>query len=130
MLSCSRGDETITVVARDVLRALKLRGGYAPGVCSALRTAKFCKENDLELIREDGPPSKQSTTTSFTYRFLGDSAQRHDRPARNGIWNLVGAGKETFAALGGGERWLRREREAFQGSTADDGSGNRHGSSG
>ena len=126
----SRGDETITVVARDVLQALKLRGGYAPGVCSALRTGKFCRENELELIREDGPPSKQSTTTSFTYRLLGDSANRDDRPARNGIWNLLGAGKETFAALGGGERWLRREREAFSGSTADEGSVNRQGSSG
>ena len=126
----SRGDEMITVVAKDVLRALRLRSDYAPSVCSALRTKKFCKENELELIRQDGPPSKQSTTTSFTYRLLGGSASRNDRPARKGIWSLLGAGKETFAALGGGERWLRREREAFNGSTADARSVNRQGSSG
>lgn len=126
----NRGEETITVVARDVLRALKKPSGYAPGVCSALRTAKFCKENGLELIRQGGPPSKQSTTTSFTYRLLEGSENRDDRAARNGIWNLLGAGKATFAALGGGERWLRREREAFNGSCADEGSVNRPGSSG
>ena len=125
----SRSDETIIVVARDVLRALKLRGDYAPSVCSALRTGKFCKENELELLRTDGPRSKQSTTTSFTYRLLGGSANRDDRLARNGIWNLLGAGKETFAALGGGERWLRRDREAFNGSTADEGLVNRQRSS-
>ena len=38
------------------LRALKLRGDYAPGVCSALRTGKFCKENELELT----PPGRSA----------------------------------------------------------------------
>ena len=126
----SRGDETITVVARDVLRALKLRGAYAASVCSALRTGKFCKENELKLIHEDGPPSKQSTTTSFTYRLLEDSGSRDDHPAKNGIWSLLGSGKETFAALGGGESWLRRERETFYGSTTDERVVKRQGSSG
>ena len=115
----SRGDETITVVARDVLRALELRGDYAPSVCSALRAGKFCKENALQLIGEDGPPSKQSTTTRFTYRLLESSAT-DPRPGRNAVWNLLGAGKSTFAALGGGERWLKQEREAFHESAAAD----------
>ena len=110
-----RGDETITVVARDVLAALSLRDS-APSVCSALRAAKFHKENALVLIREDGPPSKQSTTTRFTYRLLAGSARGDDRPARNAVWDLLGSGKATFAALGGGERWLQQEREAFHDS--------------
>ena len=111
----SRGDETITVIARDVLGALSLRDS-APSVCSALRAAKFHRENALVLIREDGPPSKQSTTTRFTYRLLGGSAQGDDRPARNAVWDLLGSGKKTFAALGGGEHWLKRERESFHDS--------------
>lgn len=124
----SRGDETVTVVARDVLGALGLRGDYAPGVCSALRAAKFHKENALVLIREDGPPSKQSTTTRFTYRLLAGSAKGDDRPARNAVWDLLGSGKATFAALGGGDDWLRREREAFHDSTSGSRVVNRQGS--
>ena len=125
-----RGDETITVVARDVLRELGLPGDSAPSVCSALRTGKFRKENELELVRQDGPPSKNSTTTSFTYRLLEAAPLRHQRPARNAIWGLLGAGKETFAAVGGGECWLRRERGAFYGSTANAGVANRQGDAG
>ena len=119
----SRGDETITVVAKDVLRVLKLRGDNAPSVCSALRAGKFCKENALELIRVDGPPSKQSTTTRFTYRILASSSVGDEGPERNAIWDLLGSGKETFAALGGGEHWLKREREAFHESGGDAGAG-------
>ena len=37
------------------------------------------------------------------------------------IRNLRGVGRETFAALGGGEQWLRREREAFHEADAADG---------
>ena len=110
----SRGDGTINVVAGTVLRDLELRGDYATSVCSALRARKFCAENDLELLHEDGPAkSKQSTTTAFTYRLPGARATGGDRPPRNAVWDLLGAGRATFAALGGGEHWLRREREAF-----------------
>ena len=81
----------------------------------------------MELIREDGPPSKQSTTTSFTYRILRRSTKPDDRRPRNAVRDLLGAGKETFAALGGGENWLRREREEFYGVTGDAVEVGRHG---
>ena len=123
----SRGDETVSVIAKEVLRDLELRGDCAPSVCSALRALKFRKDNDLELIREDGPPSKQSTTTSFTYRILRRSTKPDDRRPRNAVRDLLGAGKETFAALGGGENWLRREREEFYGVTGDAVEVGRHG---
>ena len=94
----SRGDGTITVVAGTVLRDLELRGDYATSVCSALRARKFCAENDLELLHEDGPAkSKQSTTTAFTYRLPGARATGGDRPPRNAVWDLLGAGRATFA---------------------------------
>lgn len=111
-----RDDETVTVVARDVLHDLKLGGDRAAAVCSALRAAKFRKEHNLDLVREAGPPSKQSTTTAFTFRILRPSAAGN-QPARSALWDLRGAGKATFAALGGGEQWLLREREAFHESS-------------
>ena len=111
-----RGEEMVTVVARDVLHDLKLRGDRAAAVCDALGRPKFRKEHDLELVRVDGPPSKQSTTTTFTFRIPPRSAAS-DRAPRNAVRDLLGAGKATFAALGGGEHWLRRERAAFDEST-------------
>lgn len=115
-----RGDETITVVAGTVLRDLQLRGDYAPSVCSALRARKFSAENDLELIRVDGPRSKASTTTAFTYRLPRRSETGRSQPARNAIRDLRGIGRDMFAAVGGGERWLGKEREAFDAALADD----------
>ena len=113
-----RGEEKVTVVAGAVLRDLELRGDYAPSVCSALRGRKFCAEHDLELIRVDGPDSKSSTRTAFTYRLPRSETNRHG-PVRNAIRNMRGIGRDTFAALGGGENWLRKEREAFDTTLAD-----------
>lgn len=50
------------------------------------------------------------------------------RPARNGIRNLRGIGKETFGALGGGENWLRRECESFDAAADLDATMNRNAS--
>lgn len=107
-----RGEAAVTVAARDVLRDLGYRGERAPAVCSALRAKKFLEQHDLE-VEVQGPRSKQSTTTTFTYRLSGRREPDDGRRTLDAIRDLRGVGRETFAALGGGERWLRREREAF-----------------
>ncbi len=111
-----RGDETVTVRAGTILKELGLSSSLAASVCAALQTAKFLKENGLEPPHVKGPPSKQSTTTTFTFRIPRPSAAGN-QSAWSAIWDLRGAGKATFAALGGGERWLLREREAFHESS-------------
>ena len=93
-----RGDETVTIVAGAVLRDLELRGDYAPSVCSALRARKFSAEHDLELIRVDGPESKSSTRTAFTYRLPRRSETDRHGLVRNAIRSLRGIGRDTFAA--------------------------------
>ena len=111
-----RGDETVTVVAGAALRDLQLRGDYAPSVCSALRARRLSAENDLELIRVDGPRLKQSTTTAFTYRLPQRSETGHPprRPAtRSGT---CAVSEETCSLrFGGGdvgsERKGRRSTE-------------------
>ena len=113
-----RGEAAFTVAARDVLRDLGYRGDQASEVCSALRVKKFLEEHDLE-VEAKGPPSKQSTTTTFTYRLSGRREADDGRRALDAIRDLRGVGRETFAALGGGERWLRREREAFHAAAAE-----------
>ncbi len=116
-----RGDATITVVAGSVLRDLQWSGDYAASVCSALRTGKFLKDNDLEFVKAVGPKSKMSTTTAFTYRLLARAESGRHQASRSAVWNLLGAGRKAFAALGGGERWLREERKSFYaGGTIND----------
>ncbi len=42
------------------------------------------------------------------------------QPVRNAIRDLRGIGRDMFTAVGGGERWLRMEREAFDAALAND----------
>ena len=115
-----RGAKAVTVVAREVLRGLGYDGDQAPAVCSALPVQKFLKEQGL-TVDVQGPPSKQSTTTTFTFHFSGRKKPDGGRRALDAIRDLRGVGRETFAALGGGEQWLRRERESFPEADAADG---------
>ena len=117
-----RGAAAVTVAARDVLRDLDYRGDRAPAVCSALRARKFLAEHGL-AVEVKGPPAKQSTTTTFTYRLADRVEPDGSLQVPNAIRRLRGLGRATFAALGGGERWLLREREAFPGMDAADGPG-------
>lgn len=104
-----RNEETIRVVAGDVARALELRN-RTPAVCQALGGRKFLKENDLLLERLDAPPSGLSTRAAFVFRL--------QHPQAKTSWvesflQLRGVGKEVYASFGGGEEYLRKERENF-----------------
>lgn len=94
----------------DVVRELSLLG-RVPAVCSALRSRAFLEQNGLRLVERTGPPSGQSTTVTYIYEFVDeqDSSQASLDP-----WTeLRGALKRVFAELGGGEDYLRGERENF-----------------
>lgn len=108
-----RHDVSVQVVAGEVHRALKL-SQRIPLVCNALRSDKFLRANNLELEKLEGPPSKQGPSVVFTYRlkFGSDIPKESLLDAFDSIY---GIGKQAFAALGGGEAFLRRERESFYG---------------
>jgi len=105
-----RKETTFSIRTGDVVRELKLNG-HAPAVCSALKTDEFLRENDLRLVNKSGPPSGQSTTVVYTYEFINPDQQAM---SRDDAWNkLRGIGKDIFAALGGGEAYIRQERASF-----------------
>lgn len=94
----------------DVVRELKLLG-RVPAVCSALKSRSFLEQNGLRLIERTGPTSGQSTTVVYTYEFVDAP---NSLEAESDPWDeLRGALKRVFAELGGGERYLRGERENF-----------------
>ena len=106
-----RGETTVTVVAGDVQRGVQL-SNRVPLVCQALRSHKFLDENGLILEKWEGPRSGMSTTVIFTYRLGGRTAER-DRAAEDPLMRLWGIGQEVFQGLGGGEAFIRGEREHF-----------------
>jgi hypothetical protein len=113
-----RGDATVSVRVSDVQKALNWDLKRVPQVCSALSTRKFLRSSHLELISRSGPPSGQSTTVEFTYRLLDpEAAAPKPKAGRvqdgSGLEALYGIFEEEFKALGGGEAFLRAEREAW-----------------
>ncbi len=107
----ARHESTLRIVAGEVLKALHLHN-RAPAVCQVLRGRKFLAENNLILEKQEGPPSGLSTTATFTYRLTA----QHQTPGDQGksTWDgLRGIAKKAFAAVGGGEAFLKSEREKF-----------------
>ena len=95
----------------DIVRELKLLG-RVPAVCSALKGRAFLQQNGLRLVDATGPASGQSTTVVYTYEF----AEGPGGPPTETVdpWSeLRGSMKRVFAELGGGESYLRGERENF-----------------
>ncbi len=105
-----RGADKFEINVGQVHRALALKN-RVPLVCQALKSEKFLNANALRLISETGPPSGQSTTVTYTYAFI--ESEKSSPPPRDPWTDLRGALKNIFAELGGGENYLRNERDAF-----------------
>ncbi len=106
-----RGESTVRVKAGDVHRDLRW-ANRVPSVCTTLSSRKFQRIAGVELIAKEGPPSGQSTTVVFTYRL-----PRENRPPgagerkRGSLLELYGIAADIFRELGGGEKFIREERE-------------------
>ncbi len=125
------GRRKFAIRVRDVLNTMVEREGLprqnVPQVCSALRSPrKFLEPLGLEIEKVEGPPSQQSPTVVFHYRFVKESKEpgagvvsvhREDETARSSkspIARLRGLLRDEMAAYGGGEaflKWLRTDPE-------------------
>jgi hypothetical protein len=106
-----RGGRTLSINVGEVHRAVALRN-RVPLVCQALESDKFLRANELKLISKTGPPSGQSTTVTYTYAFI---LTKPSSPQEDTWASLRGALKDVFAELGGGEQYLKAERDHFHG---------------
>ena len=114
-----RGETTIRVVAGDVQKGVHLQN-RVPLVCQALRGRKFLEENHLVLEKWEGPPSGISTTVTFLYRLQYRPGEDDARPAEDPLMRLWGIGRDVFQSLGGGESFIRSERERFRSGADQD----------
>ncbi len=112
-----RGLKRFSVRVGDVHREMGFTDNRVPAVCSALKKRSFLGENQLRIVERSGPPSGQSTTVTYTYEFVesGDVAAEKDP-----FQDLRGSLKEVFAALGGGEKFIKAERAALEQSARED----------
>jgi len=108
-----RGLKQFSINVGEVHRSLGLQN-RVPLVCQALGSEKFLEANSLKLVSKTGPPSGQSTTVTYTYEFVDSATQAG--PATDAWSRLGGALKDVFRELGGGEAYLRAERENFEAS--------------
>jgi hypothetical protein len=111
-----RGENTVTVRVGNVLKEL----GWinrTPSVFSTLRSQAFQKEAGVELVeKQGGPPSGgPSTTVQFVYRVIdgAGSPEKAEKVVPNGagLLALYGILADTFRELGGGEAYLKAERD-------------------
>jgi len=111
-----RGEKTVQVKVGNVQKELGWTN-RTPSVFSTLLSKDFQQEAGVELIEKSGgPPSGgPSTTWQFVFHVLDkDEAaapMAKAAPSGDGLMALYGICAETFKALGGGEEFLRRERE-------------------
>jgi hypothetical protein len=110
----NEGKELLRVKTGDVHTNLGWNGqlNRFPIICQALETRRFLRENDLELVKRDGPPSGRSSTVVYTFR-LRERAGR-ENSAGIDVMTLRGLGRSWLKAAGGGEAYLRKEREGFE----------------
>ena len=108
-----RGLKEFTIRAGDVHREMGFKENRVPAVCSALKSQKFLIENGLRLLEQSGPPSGMSTTVRMTYEFTEVSGDESQRSRPDSFLALRGILREVFQELGGGENFIRKEREAW-----------------
>ncbi len=111
-----RQDSIVRVPVSDVHRSLGFNNRF-PLVCNALRAHKFLTANNLILENQEGPPSRQGARVVLIYR-LKDDRQEVGKP-EGSLLSSRGFLKDVFDSLGGGEAFIRKERENFYGPRDD-----------
>ena len=116
-----RGAETIQVRVGSVLKELGWTN-RTPSVFSTLSSRAFQREAGMELIEKRGGPASggPSTTVEFVYRLVPASAgvpvpkpSEPPIPNGSGLKALFGILADTFRQLGGGEAYLKAERDSW-----------------
>lgn len=107
--ACRRSDASVQISAGDVYKTLGL-WSRASDVCRTLRSKKFTAENRLELTKSEGSLS----LLTFTHRIAGIKPSYELRKG-DAFLRLRGIAAEIFRDLGGGEAFIRGERERFYG---------------
>ncbi len=116
------GEKFVRIKSGEIVNALALKNS-TPNVCSAIESKIFQRLGRVKLVgKKSSAPKGTSTTTEFTFEILDVERRGGDEPSPRRVTfaDLEGIGKEAFATLGGGEAFIRSERENFYGKDTPD----------
>ncbi|GGH13228.1 hypothetical protein [Silvibacterium dinghuense] len=127
------GKNEFSIPVRGLSETLDGEGfprNHIPQICSAIQAQKFLREQNLEIVRVDGPEKKQGTTVVVHYRVIrenGGSISRSIMPPSDSsiietpkdkadrlIAKIRGVLRDEIASYGGAEgfiRWVRSEED-------------------
>lgn len=121
-----RGERTVAVRVGNVQKELGWTN-RTPSVFSTLSSQEFQDQAGIQLVeKRGGPPSGgPSTTWQFVYRILDESspsqpASRSIPRKKGGLLTLYGIAKDLYKEVGGGEAFIRSQRENFGSIIPDD----------
>jgi len=110
-----RGEKTVHIRVGEIQKELGWTN-RTPSVFSTLKSQPFQREAGIELIEKRGGPASggPSTTVEFVYRILDRDASKAPevKPVPNGagLEKLYGIFRDEYASFGGGEAYLKAER--------------------
>jgi hypothetical protein len=111
-----RGQASVEVKAGDIHTKL----GWSrrvPLVCAALSSKKLQRKVGVRLTGKEGPPSGQSPTVIYRYEILEreDPSGLRDDPSspKRGLLAAYGVAAHLYRQVGGGDAFLKSEREDF-----------------
>jgi len=118
-----RGQATIEIKAGDIHSGLRW-SRRVPLVCSALSSQKFQSAVGVKLLgTKDAPPSGLSTRTIYRYEVLDREAQiwpdGDPPPPKRGLLAAYGVATHLYRQVGGGDAFLKSERENFSSAAAE-----------
>ena len=112
----------VTLRAGDIHRELGLRN-RVPNVCQVMESKVLEREAGVKVSSKQGPPSGRGTSLTVTYTVDPNETPAaiagakppalRDHPGVALFYALRGAGAGLYDEEGGGEAWLKRERESF-----------------
>lgn len=123
------GQKEFSIPVRGILEWMSssgFSGNRTPQICESIRSSKFLSQNDIQIVRVDGPPSGQSSTLVVHYRIAGASLRAADlgkgstvepdaqARAKRLTSGLKGLLSKELAEYGGAEafvRWIRSDDE-------------------
>ena len=125
-----RGETFVTLTAGDIHKELGL-SNRVPSVCQVMESKLLEREAGVKVSSKQGPPSGRGTSFTVTYAVepmtSGDSPSAGRESGQNPtqtdaqaeglrlFYEIRGILKGAYDEDGGGESWLRKEREAFYG---------------
>ena len=103
------------VLAKTLVADGALAPNRYPIVCNALRSRRFLEDNHLRLVEEKtNAGSGLSSDVTFVYAFKAKAKNEERGSSLMARYeSLNGLLKESYAAVGGAERAIESEREAW-----------------